>query len=63
MTLVAALEKVVTKEPKDIAAIMEGVEKVGYRSSAQGFRSMVNVALIKNKQFKRTGRGQYALAK
>ena len=60
MSLVDTLSKVVSKEPMGIADIVDRVKKAGYKSSAKGFRSMVNIALIKNKQFKRAGRGKYA---
>lgn len=39
----------------------EAVQKSGYRTTAANFRTMVSVALGKDKRFKRVSRGQYTV--
>ena len=64
MSLVEAIGKVLkTDTPMTIGQVIDGVQKLGYRSNAANFRTIVNQALIREKQFKKKGRGQYLLAK
>jgi len=58
--------------PDALAALLKGttmsvteaataVQKAGYRTTSANFRTMVNLALIKDKRFRRVGRGQYTV--
>src|SRR5262245_66583842 len=49
--------------PVGIPAIVEGVKRLGYKSSSPSFARIVGMRLGDRKNFKRTGRGQYLLRK
>ncbi len=59
MTLADALTSVIKGKPLSVTEAAEAVQKVGYRTNSNNFRTQVNIALIKG-PFKRVGRGQYA---
>ena len=44
-----------------IGVAMEGVLAAGYKSNARDFRSVVNNTLLKDKRFKKVGRGEFTL--
>ena len=44
-----------------IGEAMEGVLAAGYKSNARDFRSVVNNTLLKDKRFKKVGRGEFTL--
>jgi hypothetical protein len=50
------------KGPLSVGEATEAVQKAGYKSNSKIFRTIVNQTLAKVKQFKKVGRGQYALA-
>ncbi len=59
LTLVEALAKVVGSKAMSVTDAAEAVQKAGYRTSSNNFRTQVNIALIKSGKFKRVGRGEY----
>ncbi len=59
MTLADALASVIKGKPLSVTEAAEAVQKVGYRTNSNNFRTQVNIAMIKG-PFKRVGRGQYA---
>ena len=59
MSLVDALAKVLKGKTMGVAEAGEAVKRVGYKTNAANFRTMVNIALIKGGKFKRVDRGQY----
>lgn len=66
MSLVAAMEMVLEKQPKGlgVSEIMDAVQAAGYKSSSPNFRGIVNQTLIKErKKFGAVSRGVYALKK
>lgn len=60
-TLPDALAAVLKGTTLSVTEAAAAVQKGGYRTAAASFRTMVNVALIKDKRFKRVGRGQYTV--
>ena len=62
LTLAEAIIKVLDKEkPKNAAAIIAGITKLGYKSSSKNLPTIIYQALSKDKRVRRTGRGLYAL--
>jgi hypothetical protein len=59
MTLAETMAKVLKGKTMRVTDIAEAVQKAGYRTNSNHFRTQVNIALIKSGGFKRTGRGQY----
>ncbi len=59
MTLVEALEAALKGKTMNVTDVAEAVQKQGYRTSSNNFRTQVNIALIKSGKFKRVGRGEY----
>lgn len=59
MTLTSALAKVLNNKTMSVTDAAEAVQKVGYQTNSNNFRTQVNIALIKSGMFKRVGRGQY----
>jgi hypothetical protein len=59
MTLTGALEKVLSNKTMSVVDAAQAVQKIGYRTNSNNFRTQVNIALIKSGKFKRVGRGQY----
>jgi hypothetical protein len=57
----ALAEALKGQKPLGIAEAMEAVLGAGYRTASKSFKSIVNRTLIKDKRFKRAGRGKYAL--
>lgn len=55
-TLIGALAKVLTGKTMPVSDAAEAVQKAGYRTNSNNFRTQVNTALIKE-PFKRAGRG------
>jgi hypothetical protein len=60
MTLAEALTKAVGGKAMSVSDAAEAVQKLGYRTNSNNFRTQVNLALIKSGKFKRVGRGEYA---
>ena len=50
-----------TGTPVSISELTAGVKAAGYKSRAKDFRPVINLALIKDKRFKRVGRGVYTM--
>ncbi len=44
-----------------VAEAMQGVLEAGYKTKSKIFRTMVNQTLLKDKRFKKVGRGEFAL--
>lgn len=59
MTLVEALAQVLDGKTMSVTDVAEAVQKAGYRTNSNNFRTQVNLALIKGGKFKRVRRGQY----
>lgn len=60
MTLTTALREVLTGKTMGVTEVAEAVQKAGYKTHSQNFRTMVNITLLKRKDlFKKKGRGQY----
>lgn len=60
-TLLEALEKVLSNAIMGVTEVAEAVQKAGYRTTSPNFRTIVNQTLIKDKRFKRVGRGKYTV--
>ena len=65
VSLVTAVEQVLSKsrKPMRVGEITEKVLAGGYRSTSPQFKAIVNQTLIKEKRFRSTDRGVYALKK
>jgi hypothetical protein len=62
ITLAEAIIKVLDKEtPKNAAAIIAGITKLGYKSSSKNLPTIIYQTLAKDKRVRKTGRGLYAL--
>lgn len=48
-------------QPMAIPDLTAGVKSAGYKSKSKDFRPVVSLALIKDKRFRRVGRGVYTL--
>jgi hypothetical protein len=59
MTLMEALKKAIGSKTMTVPDAVAAVQKAGYRTHSNNFRTQVNIALIKG-PFKRVGRGEYA---
>lgn len=59
MSLIEALSRVLTDKSMSVTEVAEAVQRAGYRTSAQNFRTIVNQALINSGRFKRVARGHY----
>lgn len=57
--LVDALAKCLSGRTMGVTEVAEYVQKQGYQTTSPNFRTIVNQALIRDKRFKRVGRGQY----
>lgn len=63
MTLTDALKKVLKNKTMGVTEVSNAVQKAGYKTNADNFRTIVNQTLIKNpKTFKKVARGQYTAA-
>lgn len=63
MTLTASLQKVLKNKTMGVTEVSVAVQKAGYKTNAENFRTIVNQTLIKNpKMFKKISRGQYTAA-
>jgi hypothetical protein len=58
-TLAEALAKLLAKTTMSMSKATVEVQKAGYRTSSPNFRNIVNQTLLKDKRFKRVGRGRY----
>ena len=54
-----ALVQVLTGKTMSVTEAADAVQKAGYITTSPNFRTIVNQALIRDKRFKRVGRGQY----
>jgi propanediol dehydratase large subunit len=59
MNLVEALAKVLDGKTMSVTDVAEAVQRAGYRTSSDNFRTIVNQTLIKSDRFKKVSRGQY----
>lgn len=59
--LVEALHKALTDTVMSVSEVAVAVQQQGYRTTSPNFRTIVNQALIKDKRFKRVGRGKYTV--
>ena len=59
MTLVEALSASLKGKTMNVTAVADAVQKQGYRTNSNNFRTQVNIALINSGKFKRVGRGEY----
>jgi hypothetical protein len=59
MNLVEALAKVLNGKTMSVTDVTEAVQRAGYRTSSDNFRTIVNQTLIKSDRFKKVSRGQY----
>lgn len=57
--LVDALYQVLSGATMGVTEVAGAVQQAGYRTTSPNFRTIVNQALIKDKRFKRVGRGKY----
>jgi septal ring factor EnvC (AmiA/AmiB activator) len=57
--LADALVDLLSDQTLNVTSIAEEVQRAGYRTSSPNFRTIVNQTLIKDKRFKRVGRGLY----
>jgi hypothetical protein len=57
--LVDALFQVLSGTTMGVTEVAGAVQQAGYRTTSPNFRTIVNQALIKDKRFKRVGRGKY----
>jgi hypothetical protein len=57
-----ALVGVLSGKTMSVTEAAEAVQKAGYITTSPNFRTIVNQALIRDKRFKRVGRGQYTAA-
>ena len=58
MSLTETLAQVVKGKSMSVTDAAEAVQKAGYRTNSNNFRTQVNIALIKG-PFRRVGRGRY----
>ena len=63
VTLADHLEAIIKQAGKPVAIpdLLSGVGEAGYKSKSKNLRQVVSLALIKDKRFKRSGRGIYGL--
>lgn len=59
--LVEALYKALSNATMSVSEVAVAVQQQGYRTTSPNFRTIVNQALIKDKRFKRVGRGKYTV--
>lgn len=60
VNLVDALHKVLRGQTMSVTDVAQAVQKAGYRTTSENFRTIVNQALISNSdKFKKVARGQY----
>lgn len=57
-----ALVGVLSGKTMSVTEAADAVQKAGYITTSPNFRTIVNQALIRDKRFKRVGRGQYTAA-
>ncbi len=63
MTLTESLQKVLRNKTMGVTEVSVAVQKAGYKTNAENFRTIVNQTLIKNPRiFKKISRGQYTSA-
>lgn len=62
MSLAEALGKLLKNKTMGVTEITSAVQKAGYKTNAENFRTIVNQTLIKDARFKKVSRGQYTAA-
>lgn len=62
MSLAEAMQKLLRNKTMSVTEIASAVQKAGYRTNAENFRTIVNQTLIKDDRFKKVARGQYTAA-
>lgn len=63
MSLAEAMAKLLRNKTLSVTEITSEVQKAGYKTHAENFRTIVNQTLIKDARFKKVSRGQYTAAK
>jgi hypothetical protein len=59
MSLEDALAKLLAGKTMSVTEATEAVQRAGYRTGAENFRTIVNQRLISSGKFKKVSRGQY----
>lgn len=62
MSLSEAMAKMLQGKTMGVTEIASGVQKAGYKTNSDNFRTIVNQTLIKDDRFKKVARGQYTAA-
>jgi hypothetical protein len=62
MNLAESLAKVLKNRTMSVTDVTAEVQKAGYKTSAENFRTIVNQTLIRDARFKKVSRGQYTAA-
>lgn len=62
MSLAEALCRLLKNKTMGVTEITSAVQKAGYKTNAENFRTIVNQTLIKDARFKKVSRGQYTAA-
>ena len=57
--LADALANLLAKKTMSVTEAAEKVQEAGYKTTSPNFRTIVNQTLLRDKRFKRIGRGQY----
>ncbi len=57
--LADALAQLLAKKTMSVTEAAEKVQESGYKTTSPNFRTIVNQTLLRDKRFKRIGRGQY----
>lgn len=61
--LADALASVLARRTMSVTEVCQAVQEAGYRTTSPNFRTIVNQTVIKDKRFKRVGRGLYTARK
>jgi hypothetical protein len=59
LSLVEALQKLLSNRTLSVTEAAAQVQTAGYRTSSANFRTIVNQTLIKSNKFKKVSRGKY----
>ncbi len=62
MSLADSLAKLLKNKTMGVTEIAAAVQKAGYKTNAENFRTIVNQTLIREDRFKKVSRGQYTAA-
>ncbi len=62
LNLAESLQKVLKNRTMSVTEVTAEVQKAGYKTSAENFRTIVNQTLIRDTRFKKVSRGKYTAA-